>query len=95
MRNPPLAAETAPQTTIHSQIRPLPNFIGGRWVPSESRENVDVHNPALGTLIARTPLSTRFEVDAAVAAAAAGEEFADAVVKAERFEQFDLAVTRP
>jgi malonate-semialdehyde dehydrogenase (acetylating)/methylmalonate-semialdehyde dehydrogenase len=47
----------------------LPNFIGGRWAPSEASESLDVHNPALGTVIARTPLSTAAEVDAAVAAA--------------------------
>jgi malonate-semialdehyde dehydrogenase (acetylating) / methylmalonate-semialdehyde dehydrogenase len=71
MRNPPVATETAPQKLVNSEIRPLSNFIGGRWVPSESREGVDVRNPALGTLIARTPLSTRREVDSAVAAAKA------------------------
>ena len=47
----------------------LPNFIGGRWVPSAAPGHVDVHNPARGVVIARTPLSTKNEVDAAVQAA--------------------------
>ncbi len=48
----------------------LPNFIGGRWVPSSGTERLDVYNPARGTVIARTPLSTAADVDAAVRAAA-------------------------
>ena len=50
---------------------PLPNSIGGRWVPSVGRDTLDVHNPALGTVIARTPLSTAADVDDAVSAARA------------------------
>jgi malonate-semialdehyde dehydrogenase (acetylating)/methylmalonate-semialdehyde dehydrogenase len=51
-------------------IETLPNFIGGRWTEPRTREFLDVHNPARGTVIARTPLSTAEDVDAAVAAAA-------------------------
>ena len=47
----------------------LENFVGGRWVPSRASEFHDVHNPATGETIARTPLSTGADVDAAVAAA--------------------------
>ena len=47
----------------------LPNYIGGHWVPSRTTSHVDVHNPARGVVIARTPMSTAAEVDAAVAAA--------------------------
>ncbi len=47
----------------------VPNFIGGRWVPSRSPERLDVFNPALGAVIAKAPLSTREEVDLAVRAA--------------------------
>jgi malonate-semialdehyde dehydrogenase (acetylating)/methylmalonate-semialdehyde dehydrogenase len=49
----------------------LPNFIGGAWAASAARETLDVHNPATGRVIARTPLSSGREVDAAVRAAAA------------------------
>jgi len=51
-------------------VERLPNFIGGRWLPSAATDTVDVHNPARGTVIARTPCSTAAEVDAAVQAAA-------------------------
>ena len=47
----------------------LTNFVDGRWIPSSATEFLDVHNPAHGTVIARTPLSTARDVDAAVAAA--------------------------
>jgi malonate-semialdehyde dehydrogenase (acetylating)/methylmalonate-semialdehyde dehydrogenase len=49
----------------------LENYIGGRWVASSGTEHLDVHNPARGEVIARTPLSTAVDVDAAVRAAAA------------------------
>lgn len=48
----------------------LSNFIGGRWVASTGSETIDVHNPATGKVIARTPMSAAADVDAAVAAAA-------------------------
>jgi malonate-semialdehyde dehydrogenase (acetylating)/methylmalonate-semialdehyde dehydrogenase len=47
----------------------LRNFIGGRWVRSSATEFLDVHNPATGEVIARTPLSRGEDLDAAVAAA--------------------------
>lgn len=47
----------------------LPNYIGGQWIASASLEHQDVFNPALGSVIARVPLSTREEVDRAVQAA--------------------------
>jgi malonate-semialdehyde dehydrogenase (acetylating)/methylmalonate-semialdehyde dehydrogenase len=47
----------------------LSNYFGGRWVHSKAASFVDVHNPARGEVIARTPLSTPADVDAAVAAA--------------------------
>src|SRR5438552_10947845 len=60
-------------TERERSIAPVPvilsNFIGGRWVPSSGTELLDVYNPAKGEVIARVPLSTRSDVDAAVAAA--------------------------
>ncbi len=47
----------------------LPNFVGGHWVESRARARLDVHNPATGAVIARTPLSTAEDLDVAVAAA--------------------------
>ena len=49
----------------------LSNYIGGRWVPSSGTDGIDVHNPATGQVIARTPLSVGADVDSAVAAATA------------------------
>lgn len=48
----------------------LSNFVDGRWVPSTGQVTIDVHNPATGKVIARTPLSASADVDAAVTAAA-------------------------
>jgi len=52
-------------------VHVLHNYIGGRWVPSAATGTIDVHNPAKGTVIARAPLSTPSDLDAAVQAAAA------------------------
>src|SRR5476651_88291 len=51
-------------------VRTLDNFIGGRWVQARATDFFDVHNPAVGDVIGRTPLSTAGDVDAAVQAAA-------------------------
>jgi malonate-semialdehyde dehydrogenase (acetylating) / methylmalonate-semialdehyde dehydrogenase len=48
----------------------LKNYVGGKWIDAQAREFVDVHNPAVGSVIAKTPLSTRADLDAAVQAAA-------------------------
>jgi malonate-semialdehyde dehydrogenase (acetylating)/methylmalonate-semialdehyde dehydrogenase len=52
-----------------AQAETLRNFVGGQWVESRAREFLDVYNPARGEVIARTPLSTAEDLDAAVAAA--------------------------
>jgi malonate-semialdehyde dehydrogenase (acetylating)/methylmalonate-semialdehyde dehydrogenase len=54
-----------PEATI------LSNFINGRWTSASATEYLDVRNPARGELLARTPMSSGADVDAAVAAAAA------------------------
>jgi malonate-semialdehyde dehydrogenase (acetylating) / methylmalonate-semialdehyde dehydrogenase len=51
-------------------VEVLRNFIGGSWAPSRGRDTADVTNPARGEVIAKTPLSTREDVDLAVRAAA-------------------------
>ena len=70
MTSPPRAA-ASPEKEGPGRAAPLPNFIGGRWVSSRGSGTVDVHDPARGIVIARAPLSTREDVDAAVTAAAA------------------------
>ncbi len=47
----------------------LKNFIGGQWVAAQTSEYLDVPNPATEELLARIPLSTAADVDAAVKAA--------------------------
>src|SRR6266699_1488257 len=54
---------------VPSNTTVLDNFIGGRWVKARATEFFDVHNPAVGEIIGRTPLSTAGDVDAAVQAA--------------------------
>jgi malonate-semialdehyde dehydrogenase (acetylating) / methylmalonate-semialdehyde dehydrogenase len=58
------------QVATASDVLTLDNFIGGRWVKAQTSEFFDVHNPALGEVIGRTPLSSAADVDAAVQAAA-------------------------
>jgi malonate-semialdehyde dehydrogenase (acetylating) / methylmalonate-semialdehyde dehydrogenase len=48
----------------------LKNYINGEWVESKSRKFTEVVNPATRKLIARAPVSTADEVNAAVKAAA-------------------------
>jgi malonate-semialdehyde dehydrogenase (acetylating)/methylmalonate-semialdehyde dehydrogenase len=50
------------------EVKTIKNYIGGEWVESKG-EIVDVVNPANCKTIARVPISTREEIDAAVAAA--------------------------
>jgi malonate-semialdehyde dehydrogenase (acetylating)/methylmalonate-semialdehyde dehydrogenase len=57
------------QATASTDVQTLDNFIGGRWVKARTAEFFDVHNPAIGEVIGRTPLSTADDVDAAVQAA--------------------------
>jgi malonate-semialdehyde dehydrogenase (acetylating) / methylmalonate-semialdehyde dehydrogenase len=58
------------RSTHRPDVDVLKNFIGGHWVPSSGTEMLDVHNPARGAVIAKTPMSTGADVDAAVVAAA-------------------------
>jgi malonate-semialdehyde dehydrogenase (acetylating)/methylmalonate-semialdehyde dehydrogenase len=51
-------------TTIQTQE--LENYVQGAWRRSGATEFVDVLNPATAELLARTPLSTTADVDAAV-----------------------------
>lgn len=56
-----------PQT----QQRTLRNYVGGEWVSAQTSEFLDVRNPATNEILARTPLSSGADVDAAVAQARA------------------------
>ena len=52
-----------------SAVRELHNYVGGHWTAAASGERLDVLDPANGGLLARLPLSTAADVQAAVAAA--------------------------
>src|SRR2546422_8948366 len=58
-----------PDVAERPDVQTLDNFIGGRWVKARTTESFAVHNPAVGEVIGRTPLSTAADVDAAVEAA--------------------------
>ena len=49
--------------------RTLPNYIAGQWTDAAASETLAVTNPATGEVLAHVPLSTRPELDLAVAAA--------------------------
>jgi len=51
------------------EARTLQNLVGGAWVSAKTASTLDVTNPASGEVLARVPLSSRADVDAAVAAA--------------------------
>jgi malonate-semialdehyde dehydrogenase (acetylating)/methylmalonate-semialdehyde dehydrogenase len=52
-----------------SQVRTLRNYVAGAWREVAFEEVLEDRNPATGELLARVPLSTRADVDVAVAAA--------------------------
>jgi malonate-semialdehyde dehydrogenase (acetylating)/methylmalonate-semialdehyde dehydrogenase len=57
-------------TTAATQTPDLQNYIQGGWRRSAAKEYVDVTNPATAEVLARAPLSTAADVDAAVQSAA-------------------------
>src|SRR5580693_4987407 len=57
-------------STVTTKAIEIENYFGGAWHKSTASEFQDVTNPASNELIARTPLSTKGDVDAAVQAAA-------------------------
>jgi len=52
-----------------TKVKCLKNYIGGEWVDSESEVSETVINPATGEAIAEVPLSTKGDLERAVAAA--------------------------
>jgi malonate-semialdehyde dehydrogenase (acetylating)/methylmalonate-semialdehyde dehydrogenase len=56
---------------VSTEVPELQNYVNGGWQRSGATEFVDVTNPATTELLARTPISTLADVDAAVQAASA------------------------
>src|SRR5580704_16777217 len=57
-------------STATTPVTEILNYWGGSWRKSAATEFVNVTNPASGDLIAKTPLSSKADVDAVVQAAA-------------------------
>src|SRR5258706_16156643 len=65
-------ARTAARATKRARSKTYHNFIGGRWVPSQSGQWLENRNPPdTRGLVGRFPLSISDDVSAAVLAAAA------------------------
>jgi malonate-semialdehyde dehydrogenase (acetylating)/methylmalonate-semialdehyde dehydrogenase len=67
-----LAAEGTGQDAA-TEPETLKNYIGGEWVESAATETIDDIDPATGAILARVPLSTTADVDAAAHAARAAQ----------------------
>jgi len=50
-------------------VEKIPNYVGGEWLHSASRDWVKVENPATGDALGSVPLGTAGDVDSAVSAA--------------------------
>ncbi len=55
---------------LMTSVELMKNYIGGKWVEAEASGTIPVTNPSTGETIAEVPLSTKTEVDRAIAAAA-------------------------
>ena len=60
---------SAIESTLTTKYPPVQNYIGGEFVSGSAREQIDVTNPADGSVISRVPLSAADDVDRAVQAA--------------------------
>src|SRR5207245_2210490 len=57
---------------VKSHYGDLKNYVGGGWRAAEATEWLEDTNPATGRIIARVPLSTKDDIDAAVQEALRG-----------------------
>lgn len=57
-----------------NKTKVIKNYINGAWISANSKEEVEVLNPATGEVLAYAPLSTKDDVDQAVNAASAAFE---------------------
>ena len=66
-RSASISTTVGPEAAVQSRL--LDNYVGGRWVPVRGGERIDVTDPASGEVLARVGMSTRADVEDAVAAA--------------------------
>src|SRR6266849_6417473 len=64
------AKELCMSSAVTTQVSDLQNYVNGAWRRAAATEYFEVTNPATAELLARTPLSSSADVDAAVQAAA-------------------------
>ena len=76
------AAQSAERGASDAEV--LKNYIGGEWVESAATDSIDDVDPATGEVLARVPLSTAADVDAAARAARAAQPGWAAVAVARR-----------
>jgi len=69
MSAPREAVINGQDTKTAAAVPTLQNYVGGRWVASDTKQFGDVFNPATGEVIARVPMGTAADVDRAVKAA--------------------------
>lgn len=55
--------------SVTSDTKVIKNLINGEWVSSNSKVTLDIPNPATNEILAKVPVSTKEDVDQAVAAA--------------------------
>src|SRR5690242_4555457 len=62
-------ASTMSATESATATRLLDNYVAGKWMAATSSDALDVTNPATNEVLARVPLSSSADLDAAVKAA--------------------------
>ena len=67
----PIAPDTVEAKSPTTKADVVPNYVNGQWCAASTNEFQEVLNPATQQVLARTPLSSAADVDAAVQAAAA------------------------
>ncbi len=50
-------------------MKTIRNYVDGKWIESETERFLDVENPSTGEILAQLPISTKEEIDFAVASA--------------------------
>ncbi len=74
--------------TLTMKYEEIGNYIGGKYMPSETSRYLDVHSPIDGTLLSRAPISSVKDLDKAVAAAKKAFETWSKVPIKERVQVF-------
>jgi len=70
---PETLARSSTDKQTAAEPETLKNYIGGEWVSSAATDHLDDVDPATGNVLARVPLSTEADVDAAAQAARAAQ----------------------